>query len=283
MPNLSLKKLVLAVGLAVAGALLSTASASAQAGGVGSDTTTSVGTRDWSADMSGSYYGDMYSNGKDFFRVSVRGEKEESGGGGGGAVVPVGPPPCVSSGPRFTQDIPLPGLTIKSWPTTRGIVGTPTYFWVESSSFDGTHIEYDVPAEYTRRAPTFDAYGNQTGCAVSVVPITVRIAFWPVDYRWDFGDKSEDVTRFTCDEARRNRPGPADCSTGLGKPELGGIPHVYQISSVREGEDGFTVEFEVDFIFGIYIAGGFDEFPQTIEQIQRRELPVEQIQAILVE
>jgi hypothetical protein len=27
----------------------------------------------------------------------------------------------------------------------------------------------------------------------------------------------------------------------------------------------------------------FDEFPQTIEQIQRRDLPVEQIQAILVD
>ena len=234
--------------------------------------------------MSGSYYGDVYSDGKDFFRVSVRGEKEESGGGGGGAVVPVGPPPCVSSGPRFTQDIPLPGLTIKSWPTTRGIVGTPTYFWVESSRFDGTHIEYDVPAEYTRRVPTFDVYGNQVGCDISVVPITVsdRVLARGLPLGlWRRAPETSPASRAT--EARRNRPGPSDCTTGLGKPELGGIPHVYQISSVGEGEDGFTVEFEVDFIFGIYIAGRFDEFPQTIEQIQQRDLPVEQIQAILVD
>ena len=260
-----------AIALTIMAALSSVAGVLAQ-GVNGSDGSVPVQDRSTSGDLSSEYHGDLYSNGSDYWEVTIGGDTSGDGGG-----APGGPIPCVSGPLHLTKRIYLPQLSIRTWPEQRGIVGTPTFFWVHSDSFDGNVIREPAEAWYTKAIPQgLDAAGNEI-CLRTIEYVPATLEYWPVGFRWDFGDGSRDLTPFTCERAASR---PVACRLGLGRPEAGDISHVYQFSSIRDPDSKFRVSITIDFRFDVRI---FSQamLESDIQQTQTRELPVEQIQTIL--
>src|SRR5918999_5943137 len=106
-----------AVALAVVALLVNASLASAQPGGVGGDPgAQSISKGPWSGDIVATVVGDAQFDGTDGLRIGVSSDGGQSSGGSGSGTGPPGPPPCVNSGIRITQFIPLPNLTIQSLP-----------------------------------------------------------------------------------------------------------------------------------------------------------------------
>jgi hypothetical protein len=265
----NLRRLTIAVSLAAVAALTGASSVLAQ--GVGSDDSVPIRYRNTSGDLNSEYHGDLHSNGSDYWEVTIGGDAS----GGDGA--PVGPLPCVSGPLHLTKRIDLPQLSIRTWPEHKGIVGTPTFFWVDSEGFDGNVIKEPAEAWYTKAIPQgLDAAGNEI-CLRTVEYLPATLEYWPVGFRWDFGDNSRDLTPFTCERASSR---PAACRLGMGRPESGDISHVYEFSSMRGADATFQVSITVDFRFDVRIFGQA-VYETDITQMQTRELPVEQIQTLL--
>jgi hypothetical protein len=274
------------IALAVVAALLFVPSLSAQdapgigAGATGGDPyTVKVTKGGWSGEASVTVDADQSFQGTDRILVQVSGGGSEPDGGGsapGTGTVPVGIV-CLSSPIRFREYIPLPSLVIKSMPP-EGVVGQTTYFWTRSDTFDGTRFNERVAGEYTERRPIYNEADEVIACEERVVPITVTVTYWPTGYIWRFGDD----TTFTPEDCTKTRR-PADCKTGLGGEERDGIPHVYEVSSLKHGEKGYRVELTVNFAVGLSFGGRFMMFPSSITQTQVHDLNVNQIQSVLIE
>jgi hypothetical protein len=276
------------IALALVAALLAVSSASAQdlppgigVGAIGGDPSSlAVSKGGWSGEASVTVMADQHFRGPDGILVQVSGGGGESSSGGSGApgigTGAVGIV-CLSSPVRFREYIPLPSLVIKSMPP-EGVVGQTTYFWTRSNTFDGTRFNEQVAGEYTERRPLYNEDGDVIACDERVVPITITVSYWPVGYLWTFGDQAT-FTDADCKKTKR----PSDCKTGLAGEETAGIPHVYEISSLKHGDQGYRVTLTVNFAVGISFGGRFMMVPGSVTQTQVRDLDVNQIQAVLIE
>jgi len=81
--------------------------------------------------------------------------------------------------------------------------------------------------------------------------VTVRLHFWPVRYRWNYGDGTETQT-FECSAITHNTTRlPADCPFGLHAEEVK-IQYTYEVSSAAHNDEGgYRVVASVELSMGV--------------------------------
>jgi hypothetical protein len=81
--------------------------------------------------------------------------------------------------------------------------------------------------------------------------VTVRLHFWPVRYRWNYGDGTDRMTVECAEITHNTTKQPADCPFGLHAEEVK-IQHIYEVSSAEQFEEGgFRVVATVEFSMGV--------------------------------
>jgi len=170
-----------------------------------------------------------------------------------GAAGPIGPESC-GDGPLIIppSDMTVPTYSIRTTPAQAGVVGTYARFWLDGQ-FDGTIFTRPVEATYSRSHPTFDPdMGAFVQCTFDEPGhVTVRLHFWPVRYRWNYGDGTETQT-FECSAITHNTTRlPADCPFGLHAEEVK-IQYTYEVSSAAHNDEGgYRVVASVELSMGV--------------------------------